>query len=71
MSDRINGVVVVLANDMRIDDAEATMNAMKQIKGVIEVKPKIVGPDDHIVATRMRVQFAQMLQQMANELLAE
>lgn len=39
MTDRHKGYVVVLADDIREDDAKATITAMEQIKGVISVEP--------------------------------
>lgn len=33
------GYIVVLSKDLRKDDAEATLNAIRQIKGVVGVEP--------------------------------
>lgn len=41
MSDRINGFIVILNKSYRDDDLEATINAIKQIKGVIKVTPQV------------------------------
>lgn len=41
MTDRHAGYVVTLENDIREDDAQATMAALKQIKGVLTVEPVI------------------------------
>ncbi len=43
MTDRYAGFVVVLDEDVREDDAQATINAIRQIKGVLGVEP--VGAD--------------------------
>jgi hypothetical protein len=39
MTDRHAAYLVVLEDDIREDDAEATLNALMQIKGVIGVQP--------------------------------
>ena len=41
MTDRINAFIVILDRDIREDDAEDTITALKQIKGVLSVKPKL------------------------------
>lgn len=54
MSDRINGFIVVLDKEYRDDDVQKTIDAIKQIKGVVEVAPNIVDARDHIAETRIR-----------------
>ncbi len=39
MTDRYSGFIVILDKDIRDDDAETTISAIKMIKGVIKVKP--------------------------------
>ncbi len=41
MTNLYSGYIVVLEKDMREDDAESTINAIKMIKGVSSVKPII------------------------------
>lgn len=38
MTDRAEGMFVILEKPMRVDDLEATANAIKQIKGVLDVR---------------------------------
>ena len=54
MTDRINAFVVVLEHDIRDDDAAATINAIKQIKGVLDVQPTYASPDTMIAEMRAR-----------------
>lgn len=54
MTDRHNAYIVVLEQDIRSDDAEATIAALKQIKGVLSVKPNVSNPDEHIAEMRVR-----------------
>jgi len=44
MTDRHAGYVVVLEEAIREDDAEQTVAALKQIKGVLDVRPIINDP---------------------------
>jgi len=41
MTDRHSGYVVVLEEDLRSDDAEATLTALRMTKGVLTVEPII------------------------------
>ena len=41
MTERYDGFFVSLDRDMRDDDAEHTINAIRQIKGVIAVQPHL------------------------------
>lgn len=53
MTDRVKGFTVVLKEDVRVDDVEATMNAIAMIKGVCEIYPHIVDAEDEM--NRMRI----------------
>ncbi len=39
MTDRYTGFIVTLEHDMREDDAESTIEAIRHIKGVVGVEP--------------------------------
>lgn len=39
MTDRYSALLVVLENDVRSDDAEETIIAIRRIKGVLRVEP--------------------------------
>ena len=47
MTDRHSGYIVVLEKDIREDDAERTIEALKQIKGVIGVTPIVANSESH------------------------
>lgn len=53
MTDKVKGFTVTLAEDIRIDDVEPVMQAIRMIKGVVDVHPSIVTSDDHI--NRIRI----------------
>jgi hypothetical protein len=61
MTDRLNGLYVVLDQDIREDDAEATIAAIKQIKGVLSVTPNVAGFDEHIAEVRIKSELSQKL----------
>ena len=46
MTDRIKGLSVSLTHDIRDDDCECIINAIKMIKGVSNVKPHISNIND-------------------------
>ena len=41
MTDRFNALTVALEKDIRIDDAEGIMNAIRQLRGVISVSGNV------------------------------
>ena len=61
MTDRHNAYVVVLKEDIRSDDAKATIAAIKQIKGVLSVTPNVAGIDEHVAEMRVRNDLARKL----------
>lgn len=52
MTDRYAGFVVTLEQDMRSDDAEQTIAAIRQIKGVIAVEPILASAEIHMANVR-------------------
>lgn len=69
MSDRINGFVVILDKDYKDEDVVQTINAIKQIKGVLEVKPNIVTSDEHIAGERTKIKIVNKLYDFAQQIL--
>jgi len=61
MTDRLKGFVVTLDNDYRTDDAEPIVNALKQIKGVLSVRPLVTDLNDHLARELVRQQLIQKL----------
>lgn len=53
MTDRHAGYLVTLAADLRDTEAEAILNALRMVKGVVGVEPVVSSPELHIA--RMRV----------------
>lgn len=48
MTDRVKGFTVTLEKDIRIDDVEDIINAIKMVRGVAHVEPSITTSDDHM-----------------------
>lgn len=49
MTDRIKGVLITFEKDIRDDDAQPIIEALKMIKGVLTVKPYITGMEDYML----------------------
>ena len=60
MTDRYEGFVITLRNQIREDDAEATINAIKQIKGVVSVEPVIGNVDIQLAKTQARSELIDL-----------
>lgn len=64
MTDRHSGYIVVLADDIREDDAEAVISALRMVKGVLSVEPVLSNPDQRIVQARAHEQWCAMLRRV-------
>lgn len=53
MTDRVKGLTITLEKDVRVDDVEYIVNAIKMIKGISSVDLSIVTFDDHINRARI------------------
>lgn len=61
MTDRHAGYLVTLANDMREDDAEAVMTALRMVRGVISVEPVQANIDQMIAMGRVNAEWTDRL----------
>lgn len=57
MTDRLKGVLVTFQHDIRVDDAEAVISAIKMVKGVIAVDPVPSNIETHMAETRVRLEL--------------
>lgn len=55
MTDRVRHLTVVLEDDFRVDDLDAIVNAIQQIRGVAAVERHVVDGRDHIARLTARV----------------
>lgn len=61
MTDRYNALTVVLDRDIRDDDAECILNAIRMIKGVRSVTGNVADVESHIAEQRVRHELGQKL----------
>lgn len=52
MTDRHQGYIVILDKDIREDDSEALMTALRMVRGVISVQPVVANGADLIAQAR-------------------
>ena len=68
MTDRHSGYVVILDGEMREDDAQATIAALRQIKGVVDVKPVVRGINDFVAAVQERHRIMKAIYEIFKDL---
>ncbi len=61
MTDRFKGFLVTLDRDIREDDAQPILEALKMIKGVLKVTPYITGMEDYMLGERAKVEICQKM----------
>lgn len=64
MTDRFAGYIVVLEDNIRSDDAEATTKAIAQLRGVVSVIPVVSNIEIHIAEERVRRELGEKLLQV-------
>ena len=61
MTDRVNAVTLVLAHDIRVDDIEPLVQAVKQLRGVIDVQLNIADTQTLIAEARADQRWRERL----------
>jgi hypothetical protein len=61
MTDRHAGYIVVLERDIREDDAEHVINALRMTKGVLIVEPIVTDTELHIAESRALAAWREKL----------
>lgn len=61
MTDRYNSLTVVLDRDMRDDDAEVLLNAIRQLRGVLSVTGNVSDMQSHIAQERARHELGEKM----------
>lgn len=67
MSDKIHTIVVTLEKDVRDDEAEPLMEAVRHLKGVLTVKGEISDFASNMAEDRARHKFLKKLIDAAQE----
>jgi len=57
MTDRVKGFVVTLEKDIRIDDVEVILSAIKMIRGIANVETSVSDYDDHMNRERIKYEL--------------
>lgn len=61
MTERYNFLTVALEADLRSDDAEALISAIRQLRGVADVKPNVRDGNSLTAETRVRADLTEKL----------
>jgi len=61
MTDRYKGFLITLDKQIRDDDAEHIINALKMIRGVQSVKPYIKGMEDYMEYEKAKTDCGQKI----------
>ena len=61
MTDRVKGCWVAFDHDMRIDDVEQTIDAIRQIRNVIAVDTLVSKSDDWVIRQRIGLEIRDQL----------
>ena len=67
MTDRIKGVTVAFTQDIRADDVQYIVNAIKMIKGVEDVGLSVHSSDDYIIETRVTSKIVDKIYQLVKD----
>ena len=67
MTDRHAGYLVTLAQDVREDDAEAILSALRMIRGVLAVQPVTADVDQQIGQVRADGKWMEKLFALARD----
>lgn len=61
MTDRVKGLIVLLGKDIRTDDCEAIVEAIKMVKGVAAVSMDVSDHNDWMARERVRLELREKL----------
>ncbi len=67
MTDRYNALTVVLEENIRDDDAEALISAIRQLRGVLDVKPNVADVNSMVADSRARLELLDALIQLVRK----
>ena len=67
MTDRLNAITVVLDHDIRDDDAEPLLNAIRMLRGVLEVTPHVADYASHVAESRARQAWRERILKILRE----
>jgi len=66
MSDRLNSLTVVLEKEMKTEDAELIINAIKMIRGVANIIPGVATSENQIAKEMARLDLIKGIYKVLN-----
>ena len=63
MTDRLHSLTVVLEKDIREDDAQVLIVAIRQLRGILSVSGNVSDVVSHVAAERARYELRERLYQ--------
>lgn len=69
MTDRLRSVLVVLDRDYRDDDAEPILAAIRQIRGVREVAPRVEDAGAYVAVSTARAEVRRQIREAVDAVL--
>ena len=69
MTDRYSSLTVVLERDIREDDAESLINAIRHIKGVIRVEGNVSDISELVARSRIRSEVGAKLADLIEDII--
>jgi hypothetical protein len=69
MTDRYHTLTVVLEDNIRVDDAESLMAAIRHLRGVLDVTGVVADLDSHMAEARVRRELSGKVLDLARELM--
>lgn len=67
MTDRLKGLIVAFDHDIREDDAQAIITAIRQLRGIASVKPSVADPNDALVRMRLDTEWRKRIYDMLDQ----
>ena len=67
MTDRVNALVVTLDRDIRIDDVQHLVDAIRMLRGVMSVDENITDISDHVAEMRAKTEMNNKLMDIIRE----
>ena len=64
MTDRVKGFTVAMKDNIRVDDAEGLRDAIRMLRGVVDVQDIAHTTDDWIAWSRFRCEFGEKIRDM-------
>jgi hypothetical protein len=61
MTDRLKGVWVTFDKDIRTDDAQPIIDAIKCLRHVLSVEPNVTDVPDYMARERVRMEYSEKL----------